>query len=187
MPSDTKQKRGGLARASSLSPQRRVEIAREAAQLRWRVKRKQVEPIEPEYLDQEPEILEPSPAMPIARWRGMLNIVGIDVPCYVLDDGQKIIGRVSATEVLTGIKGGGALEKYCSLRHESPLLTRTWCSRDSGPFRLLEVEGLEKAVKGLPHDLMIEVCQGFVAALQSSFDANSPHVRLTDRQKEMEV
>jgi hypothetical protein len=60
----------------------------------------------------------------------------------VLDTGQKIIGRTSATELLTGIKGGGALEK---------------------------------AVKGLPADLMIEVCQGFVAALQASFDPTSPY------------
>ena len=54
--------------------------------------------------------------MPIARWRGTLNIVGLEVPCYVLDNGQKIIGRTSATELLTGIKGGGALEKYLAVK-----------------------------------------------------------------------
>ena len=43
------------------------------------------------------------------------------------------------------------------------------------PFRLLEVEGLEKAVKGLPAELMIELCQGFVAALQASLDPKSKH------------
>jgi hypothetical protein len=55
------------------------------------------------------------------------------------------------------------------------------------PFRLLEVEGLEKAVKGLPADLMIEVCQGFVAALQSSFDLQSPYPKMTDRQRQMAI
>ena len=58
--------------------------------------------------------LASTPDLPVARWRGMLNLVGVDVPCYVLEDGQKIIGRTSATEALTGIKGGGALEKYIS-------------------------------------------------------------------------
>jgi len=33
------------------------------------------------------------------------------------------------------------------------------------PFRLPEVEGLDKAVKGLPADLLIDMCQGFVTAL----------------------
>jgi hypothetical protein len=53
------------------------------------------------------------------------------------------------------------------------------------PFRLLEVEGLEKAVKGLPHDLMVELCQGLVAALQASFDPYSPHPKMTERQKQV--
>jgi len=54
------------------------------------------------------------------------------------------------------------------------------------PFRLLEVEGLEKAVKGLPADVMIELCQGFVAALQASFDPTTV-TKMTDRQREMAV
>src|SRR5205807_760528 len=103
MDDDTSQRAGGLARASNLTPERRQEIAREAAKLRWRNQRARdaefaaarIDPVDLEHDD-----LEPSPAMPIARWRGALNLVGVDVPCYVLDDGQKIIGRTSATEVL---------------------------------------------------------------------------------------
>jgi hypothetical protein len=125
--------------------------------------------------------------MPIARWRGTLNIVGLEVPCYVLDDGQKIIGRTSATELLTGIKGGGALEKYIAVKALEPFINKNLVLERFVPFRLLEVEGLEKAVKGLPADLMIEVCQGFVAALQSSFDPNSKLPKLTDRQIEMAI
>ncbi len=106
--------------------------------------------------------------MPVARWRGALNIVGLEVPCYVLDNGEKIIGRTSATELLTGIKGGGALEKYLGVKALEPFVNSALVLERMLPFRLLEVEGLERAVKGLPADLMIEVCQGFVAALQSS-------------------
>ena len=123
--------------------------------------------------------------MPIARWRGMLNIVELEVPCYVLDDGQKIIGRTSATELLTGIKGGGAPEKYIAVKALEPFINKDLVLERFVPFRLLEVEGLEKAVKGLPADLMIEVCQGFVAALQSTFDPNSKLPKLTDRQVQM--
>lgn len=179
---ETPQAKGGFARAESLSSVERAEIARKAAQARWN-KPKLADIVEDEA--SEEEVLKPTSTMPIARWRGSLNIVGIDVPCYVLDNGQKIIGRTSATEVLTGIKGGGALEKYIGVKALEPFIDRDLVLERFVPFRLLEVEGLEKAVKGLPHDLMVEVCQGFVAALQASFDPNSPHPKLTDRQREM--
>jgi hypothetical protein len=171
--------RGGHARRDALTPEQRAESARKAALARWS---KEAD------LDSEPiedEVLEPEPAMPIARWRGTLNIVGLEVPCYVLDNGEKVIGRTSATELLTGVKGGGALEKYIGVRALEPFINSSLVLEKMVPFRLLEVEGLEKAVKGLPADLMIEVCQGFVAALQASFDPSSPHPRMTDRQRQM--
>jgi len=120
--------------------------------------------------------------LPFPMPHPVLNIVGLEVPCYVLDDGQKIIGRTSATELLTGIKGGGALEKYIAVKALEPFINKDLVLERFVPFRLLEVEGLEKAVKGLPADLMIEVCQGFVAALQTSFDPASAYPKLTDRQ-----
>jgi hypothetical protein len=172
--------KGGFARAQSLSPEQRAESARKAALARWAKSDDDTNP----QLDDD-EVLEPEAAMPIARWRGTLNIVGLDVPCYVLDNGEKIIGRTSATELLTGIRGGGALEKYIGVRALEPFIPIHLVLERMVPFRLLEVEGLEKAVKGLPADLMIEVCQGFVAALQASFDPNSPYPRMTDRQRQM--
>jgi P63C domain len=190
--SESKQSRGGAARATALTADRRKEIASEAARRRWE-RHREADPaaVEADALEIEAEgdaeVIEPSAALPVARWRGVLNLVGVDVPCYVLEDGQKIIGRVSATEVLTGIKGGGALEKYIGVKALEPFIDKDLVLERLVPFRLLEVEGLEKAVKGLPADLMIEVCQGFVAALQASFDPHSRHPRLTDRQREMAV
>jgi hypothetical protein len=177
--------KGGHARAAALTPEERSESARKAAAARW-AKPESTSVGDDEFeAEGHEEVLDPIPAMPIARWRGTLNIVGLEVPCYVLDDGQKIIGRTSATELLTGIKGGGALEKYIAVKALEPFINKDLVLERFVPFRLLEVEGLEKAVKGLPADLMIEVCQGFVAALQSSFDPNSKLPKLTDRQMQM--
>lgn len=175
--------KGGRARAESLSPEARIEIAKKAATARWS---KPKIKSDNHRSDDEDETLSPDSKMPIARWRGSLNIVGIDVPCYVLDNGQKIIGRTSATELLTGIKGGGALEKYIGVKSLEPFIDKSKIIGRMVPFRLLEVEGLEKAVKGLPADVMIELCQGFVSALQATFDPNNT-TTLTDRQKEMAV
>ncbi len=175
--------RGGFARAGALSREERAASARRAAAARWAKVREEA-PVE---VQTDEEILSPEPAMPTARWRGMLNIVGLEVPCYVLDTGEKIIGRTSATELLTGIKGGGALEKYLGVKALEPFINSSLVLERMVPFRLVEVEGLEKAVKGLPADLMIEVCQGFVAALQASYDLESPHPKMTDRQRQMAI
>lgn len=188
--------KGGAARADALPQSRRSEIAREAAKARWAKKRAAAateggsgggdddgDGSQPPEMD---DVLEPSAAMPIARWRGALNIVGVDVPVYVLDNGLKIIGRTSATELLTGIKGGGALEKYIGVKALEPFINKDLVLERLVPFRLLEVEGLERAVKGLPHDLMIEVCQGFASALQASLGKDST-TKLTQRQQEMAI
>lgn len=179
---DLTKAKGGFARAQSLTPEERAQSARNAAMARW--SKVGEEPVSDLPTDDD-DALEPEPAMPIARWRGALNIVGLDVPCYVLDTGEKIIGRTSATELLTGIRGGGALEKYIGVKALEPFIPMGLVLERMVPFRLLEVEGLERAVKGLPSDLMIDVCQGFVAALQASFDPSSPHPRMTDRQRQM--
>lgn len=168
----------GKARWRGVTKTDRSEAAKRAAEARW------AKPIE---LPEDEEVLEPAPTMPVARWRGALNIVGLEVPCYVLDNGEKIIGRTSATELLTGIKGGGALEKYLGVRALEPFVNNELVLERMVPFRLPEVEGLEKAVKGLPADLMIEICQGFVAALQASLDPASTHPKMTDRQRQMAI
>ncbi len=166
--------KGGKARASALSSDQRADIARKAAQARWA-----------KTGVAEEDGIDPDPTMPTARWRGALAIAGVDVPCYVLDNGMKVIGRTSATELLTGIPGGGALEQYIRVKALEPFINSELVLDRFVPFRLLEVEGLAKAVKGLPADLMIEVCQAFVSAMQASYDPKSTLPKLTDRQREI--
>src|SRR6266481_703270 len=157
-------RKGGEARAAALTDEERSDIARKAAQARWaKAENSEEDAVAIEIKDEE---IEADPTMPAARWRGTLNIVGMEVPCYVLDNGARVIGRTSATEVLSGIKGGGALEIYLSAKALEPFINKDLVLERFVPFRLQEVEGLKKAVKGLPAELFIEICQGFVAGLQ---------------------
>src|SRR5947209_4713816 len=59
-----------------------------------------------------PDEKAPLPQLPEATYRGYLSLVDYEIPCYVLSNGQRVIGRTSATELMTGIRGGGDLEKY---------------------------------------------------------------------------
>lgn len=179
------------ARAASMSQQRRSEVARAAALARWK-KASDAAPEASIISDEQAAALELdevpiNTAMPVAVHRGNLNIMGMDVPCYVLNNGVRVIGRTSATEVLTGIKGGGALEKYIAVKALEPFIPIDSVVERMVPFRLPEVEGLERAVKGLPADLFIDICQGFVTALEYHFKSDSPHPKLTVRQQQMAV
>jgi len=110
----------------------------------------------------------------------------MEIPCYVLDNGQRVIGRTSATEMLSGIKGGGGLEKYLGVNQLKPFINLDLALERMAAFSLPEVEGLEKDVKGLPTDLLIDICRGFVAALEAHGRPDSG-TRLTKRQLEMAV
>lgn len=165
------------------------EKARRAAEARWakRSNEKPEELVVSEAELREAENVDESPDLPTAIHRGILNIIGMEVPCYVLDNGVRVIGRTSATEVLTGIKGGGALEKYIAVRALEPFISIEEVFERMVPFRLAEVEGLDKAVKGLPADLFIDICKGFVAALQKHYQKDSVYPKLTQRQQQMAV
>ena len=89
--------------------------------------------------------------------------------------------------MLSGIKGGGALEIYLSPKALEPFINKDLILERFIPFRLPEVEGLKKAVKGLPAELFIEICQGFVAALQATYDPKTSYPKLTDRQRQMAI
>lgn len=164
--------KGGTARALKLTPERRREIASRAVAMRWAKKRGK---------DASQSVIAPE-----AKHKGFLNVVGVDIPCYVLNTGERVIGRTSATELLTGIKGGGDLEKYLGVAPLKPFIKLDLVLERMVSFRLPEVEGLERDVKGLPTDLMIEVCQGMVAALEASNQPNAQH-KLTQRQAEIAI
>ena len=165
-------KAGGDARMKALSPEQRKDIAKRAAAARWGKN----------YDGSADDIIEPIEGIPIAEHRGFLSVFDPPVPCYVLDNGLRVVGRTSATEFLTGIKGGGALEKYIDASALKPFISRDKVLEEMVAFRLLEVEGLGKAVKGLRSDAFIELCQGFVAAMMAHLLGTA---KLTDRQLEM--
>jgi hypothetical protein len=88
---ETPQSKGGKLRAERLSPQERVAIAREAANSRW---------------EPAPKAVFGSPDRPI-------RIGDTKVPCYVLDDGRRVITTAGMTDTLN-IARGGSMKKGMS-------------------------------------------------------------------------
>ena len=186
--------KGGKARAANLTPEQRRNIARRAAHARWS-RHRRLENADVQALVEKDDgtfgpIVEadniPFDEMPEAKYRGVLRVLDSEIPCYVLEDGRRVIGRTSATEMLTGIKGGGAFEKYIGVAALRPFVPVESVLERMVSFRLPEVEGLDKAVKGMPADVWLDVCEGFVKALHAHNQKNA-EVKMTPRQIEMAI
>jgi hypothetical protein len=126
---------------------------------------------------------DPNNSLPLAIYKGVLDLIGAEIPCYVLDTGQRVIGRTAYTESLTGIKGGGDLEKYLGVSSLKAFINMEIVLEGMVAFSLPEVEGLERNVKGLPADLAIDIWRGFVSAMESGLVTGE--VKLTARQMQM--
>lgn len=172
MDSETAAK-GGRARASKLSPEQRSDLARRAVNARWAKVRGAEEGISPE-------------GLPTARYRGVLRLLDREIPCYVLDDEQRVIGRLAATEMLTGIQKQGDFESYIRAANLKPFIDAEDISNRMVSYRLPDVESLRVEVKGLPHNVLLDVCRGYIKALEAS---NRPEtgVKLTPRQREIAI
>jgi hypothetical protein len=113
--------KGGEARARNLTSERRREIARKAVQARW-AKAKGYEIPENNAADEK--AITDVESLPVAKHKGFLNIMDVEIPCYVLDNGQRVIGRVAATEMLSGFKYQGDLEGYLRSQNLKPFIDK---------------------------------------------------------------
>ena len=77
--------KGGKARAKSLTPTERSEIARRAAEKRWG-----------RFVS----------SVPRATHSGVLTIGDLTIPCAVLDDGTRVLSERGVTKALGGKRGG---------------------------------------------------------------------------------
>lgn len=176
-PRQTRAKKGAAARSAALTPERRAEIAKKASAARWAA---------PAVDGAELVITDAPPKPPVATYRGVLSLLDNEIPCYVLSNGQRVIGRTSVTEMLSGIKGGGNLETYVAAAPFRPYVPLAKLINSMVAFDLPEIAGLDRQAKGLPADILIDLCQGLVSALEASGRPETG-VRLTDRQQQIAI
>jgi hypothetical protein len=116
------------------------------------------------------------PKMPMARWFGFLQAGENELPCYVLEDGRRVISRTGATRSLTG-RGGGNLESYIRVGALRGYLPPDF-TEQMIEFALVGVTN--KAVRGITAESFLDICTAYVRALDDGA-LNSP------RQQEIAV
>lgn len=104
------------------------------------------------------------PETPTAQWAGVLQIGENELPCYVLDDGRRVISRTGATRSLTGRMGrSGDLESYIRVGALQGYLPPDFADQMI-EFTLQGVT--TKTARGITAESFCDVCTAYVRALE---------------------
>lgn len=99
--------------------------------------------------------------LPVGLFPGSLLVGETEIKCYVLDDGERVISRVGATEFISDLQGQGDLEGYLKARSLQPYLPRAW-KDELIDFTLPGVT--HKRVAGLRAETFLDICRGLMRA-----------------------
>jgi hypothetical protein len=125
---------------------RRQEIGKAAAAARWSVRRA-------EYGDEDHP----------------LSLGGVNVGCYVLDDGERVLSQRGFFDALGITSRGGEMERFISHTHLDLYLPTDAIEALLNPFRFQPPGGKGKPVNGYSGPLLVDVCN----AVLSSRDAGT--------------
>ncbi len=130
---------GGLARAQSLDPERRSEIAKAAAAARW------------------------NPEMPKATHQGQLDLGEIQLDCYVLEDGRRLFHKRGMARAL-GMKSGGGnvFMKAVTRKGLGSVVPIELKDKLENPIIFNHLAG--DPAHGYEADTLIEVCDSIIEA-----------------------
>jgi hypothetical protein len=118
----------------------------------------------------------PKDKIPEATFSGSVSIGEVELPCYVLSDGRRVISRTGATAMLTSAKGGGNLESY----------TRVEALQGYLPADLPMIEFsmpgvVNKTVLGMSAETFLDICKAYVTARESA------SAKMTERQVKIAI
>jgi hypothetical protein len=147
------QSKGGAARAAAIPASQRSQIARTAAAARWAS------------LKELPKATHGSAEHP-------LRIGDIEIPCYVLEDGRRVLslgGMVKALGMSIGGAGSGEgdrLAKFTAGKAISPFISSSLSSRITEPVRFRVPSGGTVAT-GYEATILPEICEAVLSARQA--------------------
>lgn len=114
----------------------------------------------------------------IVKYRGELNLSGIKIPCYVLDDGTRVISGRGVQEALKMVDAedgkrtaGTRLARYLSQKSLNPFITKYL---ESDHFQPIICTDLGHTIHGYKADALADICDAFLEARK--------HITLSPRQ-----
>lgn len=139
---------GGLARSKSLGPEKRKEIASAAAKARWE-KRRLV------------KATHGSTEHPLV-------IGDVQIPCFVLEDGRRVLTQGGFTDALGMARGGSMiagmnrLELFVSRKSINPHINNEIAERFATPIEFVTPDGFRAL--GFEAELLHDLCEAVLSA-----------------------
>jgi hypothetical protein len=153
------QSMGGQARKDSLTPEQRSQIARNAALAKWEKS--------PE-AQKLPKATHGSPDHP-------LRIGGLEIPCYVLDNGKRVITQSGVLASLsmspgTATKGGGdRIANFINTKSIKPHASNDLLDMITNPIKF---RALGNMAYGYEATILPEICEAILKARNSEKGLN---------------
>ncbi|WP_313233983.1 P63C domain-containing protein [Delftia acidovorans] len=154
--------KGGLVVAAKMTAEERAERAKKAAIARW----KRSGTIEAEV----------SEGGPFAKWKGVLDLGGNPLDCYVLNTGQRVIALRGAIKAIANADSGD-LAKFIGVAPLNPFINKDLVLAENLQF---SIPGTQLKGHGLTTENFELICRGYVQALYEG-------AKLTDRQKQIAI
>ncbi|UXC37160.1 P63C domain-containing protein [Cupriavidus gilardii] len=158
----TRQQKGGIARRMALPDKKRTDIARKAAETRW-AKAKEAAPLPDEPL--------------FAKWRGLLELGGEPIDCYVLSNGRRVIALRSAVKAIAEADSGD-LAKFIGVSSLKPFINKDLVLAELFEF---SIPGTQFKGSGMSTETFELILRGYVRALSEAPE------QLTDRQRSIAI
>jgi hypothetical protein len=149
-------RKGGTARANTLTPQERSEIARNAVKARWEKAGKVVA--------EKPSTISAGTAVivedqiPYSLFQGKLSIGKLDLECHVLNDHRRVFTQREMVRIISGGRESGNLQQYLQA---NPLIEKGFHAGSSFPFR---IPGQPTIATGWEASGLIEICDKYLEA-----------------------
>jgi hypothetical protein len=155
--------KGGKARASVLTPEQRKEIAVNAVRARWaKAKGIPIEDVGQVSKSMVPSVLtsKSEPAETFAMFHGDLTIGDVVFPCYVLNNGKRVITQREVVGLMTGTAKGG-IDRYLQSSSLRGYIDSNHIKEQTVQFR---ISGVNKSATGYEGTLLIEICEAYLKA-----------------------
>ena len=114
----------------------------------------------------------------VVKYRGELNLSGIKIPCYVLDDGTRVMSGRGVQEALKMVDAedgkqtaGTRLARYLGQKSLNPFISKYL---GSDHFQPIICTDLGKTIHGYKADVLADICDAFLEARK--------HINLSPRQ-----
>lgn len=114
--------------------------------------------------------------LPFAKHPGTLELGGTELDVYVLDTGERVISLNRAVRAITD-RDGGNLGEYIGVSALKPFLDKDLIL---GEMIEYTVPGTQFRGKGITAERFLDICQGYVSALQAG-------ALTSDRQREIAI